>query len=112
MSDTNIPVISYAAHEGEMTRMHGIIKHMIVMIIICIILLFASNALWLYAWMQYDYSSDANTTTTTTEENVTVDGKDGVANYIGNDGDISNGTDNSAKSEDHNKNTKSADKGE
>jgi hypothetical protein len=64
--------------------------------------------------MQYDYSSDATNTTTTTETStVTVDGKDGVANYIGNDGDISNGTDNSAESENHNTNTeKSADKGE
>lgn len=106
MSDINIPVISYAAHEGEMTRMHGIIKHMIVMIIICVILLFASNALWLYAWMQYDYSSDATTT-----ETVTVDGKDGIANYIGNDGEINNGKDSGAESD--NKNTdKSADKGE
>lgn len=93
MSDTNIPVISYAAHEGEMTRMHGIIKHMIVMIVICVVLLFASNALWLYAWMQYDYSSSATT------ETVTVDGKDGIANYIGNDGEITNGSDNGKKSD-------------
>ena len=101
-----LPVISYAAHEGEMTRMHGIINHMIVMIVICVVLLFASNALWLYAWMQYDYSSDATTT-----ETVTVDGKDGIANYIGNDGEINNGKNSGAASD--NKNTdKSADKGE
>ena len=102
MSDINIPVISYAAHEGEMTRMHGIIKHMIAMVVICVILLFASNALWLYAWMQYDYTGETST--------VTVDSKDGIANYIGNDGDIANGKDSCSESD---KNTdKSADKGE
>lgn len=100
--------IPFAAHEGSLTRMERIIKRLVVSLIITIVLMFASNALWLYAWMQYDYSSDATTTETST---VTVDGKDGVANYIGNDGDITNGTDNSAESENHNTD-KSADKGE
>jgi hypothetical protein len=36
--------------------------------------------------MQYDYTSDM-----TTSEEINVDGKDGIANYIGNDGDIVNG---------------------
>ena len=102
--------IPFVAHEGSLTRMERIIKRLVVALIITIVLMFASNALWLYVWMQYDYSSDATTTETST---VTVDGKDGVANYIGNDGDISNGTDNSAESENHNTDTdKSADKGE
>lgn len=104
--------IPFVAHEGSLTRMERIIKRLVVALVITIVLMFASNALWLYAWMQYDYSSDATTTTTTTEENVTVDGKDGIANYIGNDGDITNGTDNSAESENHNTDKKSADKGE
>lgn len=106
--------IPFVAHEDTLTRMERIIKRLVFALVITILLMFASNALWLYAWMQYDYSSDATNTTTTTETStVTVDGKDGVANYIGNDGDISNGTDNSAESENHNTNTnKSADKGE
>ena len=101
-----LPVISYAAHEGEMTRMFDVIKRLIIAVVITVILLVASNALWLYAWMQYDYSTDATTT-----ETVTVDGKDGIANYIGNDGEINNGKNSGAASD--NKNTdKSADKGE
>lgn len=100
--------IPFVAHEGSLTRMERIIKRLVFALVITILLMLASNALWLYAWMQYDYSSDATTTETST---VTVDGKDGVANYIGNDGDISNGTDNSAESENHNTD-KSADKGE
>ena len=62
--------------------MNRTLGRLIAIVIVCICLIFASNAAWLYAWCQYDYSS---------EEIVTVDGKDGVANYIGNDGDIVNG---------------------
>jgi hypothetical protein len=88
---TQIPFIAY---ESSMTRMERIIKRLVVALIISIFLMFISNALWLYAWMQYDYTSSA----TTTEETVTVDGKDGIANYIGNDGDIANGTNNGTES--------------
>ena len=31
------------------------IKRLIIIIILCILLLFISNGLWLYAWTQYDY---------------------------------------------------------
>lgn len=51
-------------------------------IIMLIILLVVTNAMWLVAWNQYDY----------VEDEITVNGEeDGIANYIGNDGDISNG---------------------
>jgi hypothetical protein len=53
-------------------------------LIVAVCLLFASNAAWLYAWMQYDYTSE--------EVIVDVNSDDGGnANYIGNDGDIVNG---------------------
>ena len=55
--------------------------------IVAVCMLFASNAAWLYCWCQYDYSSDE----------VIVDAEDGIANYIGNDGDIVNGTDYSSE---------------
>lgn len=83
--------VPYIVYEGSLARIERIIKKLVLALIITIILLFASNCVWLYAWMQYDYSSDATTTETST---VTVDGKDGIANYIGNDGEIKNGTDN------------------
>lgn len=108
--EENMVQIPFVVHESSMTRMEHIIKRLIIALIISILLMFASNALWLYAWMQYDYSSSATTTTTETST-VTVDGKDGVANYIGNDGDISNGTNNSEESDNTNTD-KSADKGE
>lgn len=79
--------VPYFVFEGTLIRYERIIKKLIVALIIAIALIFASNAVWLYAWMQYDYS-DSETKT------VDVDGGlNGVANYIGNDGDIENGTD-------------------
>lgn len=82
----------YYVHEGIMARNERTIKRLIISLVISIVLMFASNALWLYAWMQYDYES-SETTTTTETKSVDVDAKDGVANYIGNDGDITNGAD-------------------
>ena len=69
-----------------------------IIIIILIILLALTNGAWLYAWNQYDYSSSET-------QQIDVDAKDGgTANYIGRDGDITNGKDNSDKDKDQNKN--------
>lgn len=55
-------------------------------IIILVVLLVVTNAMWLWAWNQYDYVEDYT---------VDVDSEDGGnANYIGNDGDIYNGESN------------------
>ena len=74
--------VSYFVFEGEQVRHERIVKRLIAVIIICIGLLFASNAFWLYAWMQYDYSGQ--------EINYTQDGR-GI-NIIGNDNEVGDGT--------------------
>lgn len=81
-SKVNVPYIVY---EGEQARMERHTKRLVIALVITILLMFTSNALWLAAWTSYDYES--------TEEIKTVklDAKDGVANYIGNNGDILNG---------------------
>lgn len=66
-----------------------------IIIIILIVLLALTNGAWLYAWNQYDYSS-------TQSVDIKADG-DSNANYIGNDGSITNGGKNSSK---ENKNEK------
>jgi hypothetical protein len=81
----NVPYIVY---EGEQARNERHIKRLVIALVLAIMLIFASNLIWLYAWMQYDYSSEEITHT------IDVDAKDGIANYIGNDGDIVNGADN------------------
>lgn len=74
--------VPYIVYEGEMARQERQTKRLIVMLIIMLVLFFASNMAWLYVWNQYEYVDEA----------VTVDSDDGGnANYIGNDGDIVNG---------------------
>ena len=73
----NVP---YIVHEAAMARNERNVKRIVVALVAAIALLFASNALWLWAWMQYDYES----------YEITADG-DSNANYIGQDGNIYNG---------------------
>lgn len=94
--DNNNPV-SFIAFEATCTRFDRIIKRLTIALVICILLVFASNAVWLYAWMQYDYSGVEETTTT---ETVTVDGKEGVANYASHGGSVVNGSDYSSYNHD------------
>lgn len=85
-----IQACEYAAARVERT-----IKRLVIALIIAIVLMFATNAFWIYTWNQYDYS------------NVTVDSQDsGVANYMGAhaSGDITNGS-NSSKDTDTQKST-------
>lgn len=60
-------------------------------IITLIILLVVTNAMWLIAWNQYDYVDDYSV-------DMQADG-DGNANYIGNDGDINNGSEDNSTPE-------------
>lgn len=76
--------VSFVVYESAMTRSERNIKRVVIALIIAIVLIFVSNAIWLWAWTSYDYSS---------EETITVDGKDGIASYIGNDGSIYYGED-------------------
>ena len=57
--DANAPEsVPYIVHESSMARMERQIKRGWIALIVAVCLLFASNAVWLYAWMQYDYSSE------------------------------------------------------
>jgi hypothetical protein len=76
----DMPSVPFAAHEAEVSRQERQIKRMWIALIVAVALIFASNAIWLYAWMQYDYES----------YEITADG-DSNANYIGQDGNIYNG---------------------
>lgn len=78
--------VPYIVYEGEQARNERHVRRLVIALVICIILIFASNAIWLYAWCQYDYTST---------ETVDIDSGEGIANYIGRDGDITNGEDQS-----------------
>lgn len=98
--DTDKAKIDFVVHEAQMARNERTIKSLIKVIIVCVIALAVSNALWLWAWMQYDYVDGEVDLST-----VTVDAKDGIANYIGHSGDITNGKDqgNQSNGEDESK---------
>ena len=83
--------VPYIVYEGEQARNERHIKRLVIALVTALIILFATNGLWLYAWTQYDYTGD---------ETVTVDGADGIANYIGNSGIINNGENSNSQAED------------
>lgn len=81
--------IAYRAYEEQGARNWLVVKRLVWAIIVSVALLFASNALWLWTWCQYDYES----------YEVTADG-DSNANYIGQDGTIYNGSINQSEETD------------
>lgn len=58
--EENVP---YIAHEAEVARLERMIKRLVQVIIICIALMFVSNALWLYYWNQYEYVGEETSVT-------------------------------------------------
>lgn len=84
----NQPIsVPYVVHESSMARAERQAKRLIAIIILLIVLLVGSNIGWLI------YESQFETVETSSEEVVVDAGSNGIANYIGNDGDIYNGED-------------------
>lgn len=74
--------IPYFVYERTMARFERTIKRLIIVIVIAVVTLFASNMAWLYVFNSYDVVS----------EEVAIDSNDGGnANYIGASGIINNG---------------------
>jgi len=55
--------VPYIVFESNMARNERQTKRLIIALAICVILIFLSNAIWLYAWCQYDYTGTATTYT-------------------------------------------------
>ena len=77
--------VPFIVHESAQARNERTVKRLVIALIVLALLWFATIGIGVYAWMQYDYTSE--------ESVVDVDANDGVTNYIGNDGDIVNGAD-------------------
>jgi TRAP-type C4-dicarboxylate transport system permease large subunit len=60
MQDNSIP---YIAYESAMATSERHIKRLWIALIICMAMLFVSNAMWVYYFAQYDYVSTTETTT-------------------------------------------------
>ena len=74
--------VPYIVHESAMARMERQVKRGWIALIVSVCLLFASNAAWLYAWCQYDYSG---------EEIIYQQDGEGT-NIIGDSNEVNNGT--------------------
>ena len=75
--------VPYIVHEGAVARLERVIKRMWVLVLSLIILLFVSNAAWIWYESQIE------------EIRIEKGNESGYNNFIGNDGDIYNGeTDN------------------
>lgn len=89
----NVPYIVFESAEAKSER---IIKRLIIALVITIILMFATNLFWIHEFCSFDIVES--------EETTTLNAGAGTANYIGQDGDITYGINNSEE-EDTNKNT-------
>lgn len=74
----NVPLV---AHEADMSRMERTIKRLWLGLLIAMAIIAVSNIAWIVYLSQYDFEG----------YEVSAD-NDGTANYIGNDGDIYNGS--------------------
>lgn len=54
----NDQIPQHSKEELAFAFLERMVKRLWIALIICIALIFASNACWIYAWMQYDYSSE------------------------------------------------------
>ena len=54
MNDEKV-FVPYIVYEGELARQERHIKRLLVILVTMLILFFASNMAWLYAWNQYEY---------------------------------------------------------
>lgn len=82
--EDHVQVIPYVVYRDSLAHNRWLVKGLVVALVIAIVLMFASNAIWAYIWYQYD---------TVTEETVaTVDSEgEGVASFIGGDIDTNGG---------------------
>ena len=53
--------VPYIVYESALTRMERLNKRLFIGLILTVALLFVSNVLWLYAWNQYEYTSETVT---------------------------------------------------
>lgn len=77
-------MIPYFCHEGDMARAERTIKRLWILCILLLLLFVGTNAAWIYHESQYQ---DVVTTT----QEVTQDSDNGINNFIGDDGVITNG---------------------
>ena len=74
--------IPYIVYEGEQARHERTVKRLLIVLAVTVVLLFASNIAWLFYLGGFEFYDDS----------ISVESRDGIANFIGQDGVIENGT--------------------
>lgn len=82
MENKDMMQVPYIVYEQAEVRHERTVKRLVWALVISIVLIFASNMAWLWYESQFEYVG----------ESVEIEADDGNANYIGNNGDINNGT--------------------
>lgn len=77
--------VPYIVYESSMARAERQHKRLWIALIVAVVMIVITNIAWLYIWNSYEYVGDTS--------EISVEGE-GNANYIGNDGDITNGESN------------------
>lgn len=83
----DMAVMPIAQHEKDQSRLMGIIKWLIAVILVLIVVSVGSNAFWIWRNSQYEVVEE--TTKKTIIDGVTQETKDGNNNFVG--GDYTNG---------------------
>lgn len=50
--------VPYIVHESAQARSERMTRRLVIALVIAVVLIFVSNALWLLAWVQYDYTGE------------------------------------------------------
>ena len=77
----NVVTVPYVVYRDAMAHNRWVVKGLVIALLITIVLMFVGNAIWLWYWNQFDYTSDEVVTTVDSEG-------DGIANYTGGDGGV------------------------
>lgn len=88
MDDDKVKDVPYIVFESAMAREERHCKRLTIALVIAVIAMLLSNLAWLWVWNSYEFVGEDSSQ----YESVAIDSDGGNANYIGNDGDISNGT--------------------
>lgn len=76
--------VPFAVHESAMARMERTIRRLWILLILLVVLLVGSNALWIWYESQFE---------TVEQTEVEMENESGYVSYVGRDGSIYNGAD-------------------
>lgn len=76
--------VPYVVHEAAQARGERANKRLVIALIVAIAMFFASNALWLWAWMSYDYTGE-ETVVTQDGEGLNIYGDRNMTDFYGTD---------------------------